>query len=390
MPRFETEGPEGAQPKPNRSDFSQWLQRGPNTFMPADNAKTVTHIPAGFYSIRNTREGFYLFKKDPKTDELISLPFDETQEVISSIDEFWTLREKFDEYGFTYKRGILLYGPPGTGKTSLINMICKILIEKMNGIVFTITDTTDLECYGTFVPEIFRIIEPTRPILTIIEDIDGLCESKSVETDLINMLDGIEQLDNVVYIATTNFAEKLSKRLLNRPNRFDKRVYVGYPTPKVRLEYIKFKLKESDRQRLNLKEMVELTKGLTISHIGEFIKLIVLFNKPMEEAIKQVKEINEKLSSHEYDKEDYARNKKSRGTSLGFNNRKVADEEEEIDWAGEEDYDHVYPKDDIEGEEDPGEYEKVPRGITDSYSGKEINSSLYGKLDGNDFFIPIR
>lgn len=49
---------------------------------------------------------------------------------METIYKFWDRESKFKEYGFVYKRGILLYGPPGTGKTSIINLISDELIKR--------------------------------------------------------------------------------------------------------------------------------------------------------------------------------------------------------------------------------------------------------------------
>src|SRR5882672_4950826 len=176
-----------------RVQYSQWLKRSNNTFLPTDNSKTQDRIDAGVYSINNNPNiGFYLVKKDLNLDELIQLPSVEGLQVISSIKKFWSRQDKFKEYGYAFKRGILLYGVPGGGKTSIINLLCQYLVENMDGVVFTLCSSNDLGMYTTFMPEIYRIIEKDRPIITIIEDIDGLCQERGIESQLINVLDGIE------------------------------------------------------------------------------------------------------------------------------------------------------------------------------------------------------
>ena len=288
----------------SRPNFTQWLQRGKSTFIPTDNSITVPKLEAGVYNIRHADGvGYYMFKKDLHLDELLELPMPETKEVLGSIKDFWNKRDLFKKYNFVYKRGLLLYGSPGTGKTSLINLLCRHLVKEMDGVVFVLTTESDLSSYEHVMPEIYRIIEPDRPIITLIEDIDGLCENKNSETRIINILDGIEQLENVVYIATTNYMERLSERITNRPNRFDRRIEVKSPNYECRKMYFKHKLKKDDLKKINLKEWCLKTEGLTLSHLGEVIKSVIIFGHDIDETIKILKDMRNVVSSRNYNKQ---------------------------------------------------------------------------------------
>jgi len=304
-----------------RVDYSQWLKRGTSTFLPTDNAKTVGRVDAGVYNLRYSQgTGFYIFKKTLHIDELLHLPSKAEEEVLEGITKFWEKKDKFKEYGFIYKRGILLYGPPGTGKTCLINIISDRMIKEHDGVVFVIQGGGDLDLYSKFIPEVFRTIEPNRPILTIIEDIDCFCTGGSTETELINVLDGIEQMDNVVYLATTNYTEKLPARLLNRPNRFDRRIKIGYPTAIVREAYLRKKLKphdliEIEKSKSPLKTWVSETKNMTLSHIGELIKSVIILDNKFEDAIKILRDLKDIPVSAAYNKGE------DEEASIGFKKR---------------------------------------------------------------------
>lgn len=288
----------------NRVVYTQWLKRGTNTFLPTDNAVTIPTVEAGVYNIRyNDNMGYFLVKKDLHLDELIYLPNPEGERVMSGIETFWKRKDKFKEYGYSYKRGILLYGVPGGGKTSIINLLSRKLVEDMNGVVFTVSSEEDLSMYKNFMPEIFRVIEPDRPIITIIEDIDGLCMHKDIETKLLNVLDGIEQLENVVYVATTNYTERLSERILNRPNRFDIRIEVKSPNDECRRIYFRHKIKQGDLNDEELEEWVAKTRGLTMAHLGEVIKSVLILGNSFDETIKNLRDLKIVPSSRNYDQE---------------------------------------------------------------------------------------
>lgn len=287
-----------------RVQYTQWLKRSNNTFIPTDNSKTQDTLDAGVYGINYSQDvGYYVVKKPLNLDELIELPSPEGAEVIESINTFWKRKDKFKEYGYAYKRGVLLYGVPGGGKTSIINLLCKKLTTSMDGVVFTLSTSSDLERYTSFMPEIYRNIEKERPIITIIEDIDGMCQDKNIESALLNVLDGIEQLENVVYLATTNYMERLSERITNRPNRFDRRIEVKSPSAECRRIYFNHKLKEGDKKVVDMDMWVARTEGMTMAHLGEVIKSVLILGNDFEETIEKLDGMKQAVNSRNYNQE---------------------------------------------------------------------------------------
>ena len=81
-------------------------------FVPA--FKSVDKVPAGIYEIVWNRSlSQHTIKKQPfKTDELYQLPSYEIQDILKDIQNFWDRRDKYREYNFVHKRGILMYGEP--------------------------------------------------------------------------------------------------------------------------------------------------------------------------------------------------------------------------------------------------------------------------------------
>lgn len=288
----------------NRVQYTQWLKRGTNIFLPTDNSITCPKIESGVYTIcHNNDIGYYILKKELNLDELIQLPSPEAVEVMDSLDYFWKRKDKFKEYGYAYKRGVLLYGVPGGGKTSIINLLCKKLVDEMDGVVFTMSSDDDLAYYKNFMPEIYRVIERDRSIITIIEDIDGLCQNKDTETRLINVLDGIEQLENVVYLATTNYTERLSERIMNRPNRFDRRIEVKSPNTECRRMYFEKKLKPDDLSAINIDEWITQTEGMTMAALGEVIKSVIILGDSFEETVNRLSGMSKLINSRNYNKD---------------------------------------------------------------------------------------
>jgi SpoVK/Ycf46/Vps4 family AAA+-type ATPase len=120
----------------------------------------------------------------------------------------------------------------------------------------------------------FRKIEPDRQVLVIIEDIDALIEMYR-ESDFLNMLDGEAQLQNVVYVATTNYPEKLDKRFKDRPSRFDTIRKIDMPSEAARGTYLKVKLPNVTEEVLE--DFVLNSKGYSIAYLRELIVLTQCF-----------------------------------------------------------------------------------------------------------------
>ncbi len=272
-----------------------------NNQYPEFQVQLTKTIPAGFYDIGyDSNTGKYFVRKiNYTTDKILELPMPEISSVMKDIKTFWKKEKDFKRYELTYKRGVLLFGPPGCGKTHLIQLIIKQLIEEEKGIVFKIDNAGDVESYSAFMQSTFKVIEPKRRIVTIIEDIDGLFHSsKQIETLLLNILDGMNQMDNIVYVATTNYPEELAERIKNRPSRFDRRYNIELPNSEVREFYLRHTLKEEDLNNKNFKidlnRWVKETEGLSVAHLRELIVSTVIQGNTFEETIEILKEFNEK------------------------------------------------------------------------------------------------
>jgi ATP-dependent 26S proteasome regulatory subunit len=257
--------------------YCQWSISG-SKFYPA--FVTADKLESGFYEVGHDQQGFYFQKKETSTDTLYGLPNAELMDIVADIENFWERSDVYKKYGFLHKRGILMFGDPGNGKSGIIQLCTKHLIEKMNGIVVNLSHADQIEWFNT-ISQHLREIEPERPLIVILEDIDAIAGEGSWSTSmLLNMLDGVKQIDNVVYIATTNYPDKLEERITNRPSRFDRRYEILPPSKEVRESFIKHKLREGDsNMKLDVKLWVEKTEGMSLSHLKElFISVVVMGN----------------------------------------------------------------------------------------------------------------
>lgn len=277
--------------KSAHSNKVQYLVDG-EKYIPA--GKSSGSLPPGYYTPQfEYTIGYHLVLNRVVSEETIIFPDNVVSEVLSNIKTFWTSKAKYVDYGFVYKRGILLYGVPGTGKTSVINAICQNIIDDLSGIVITITDHEELKNFKKL-SQYIRDIEPEKPLVLLFEDIDNLFGGDD-ESMLLNLLDGKFQLDNVVYIATTNYPDKLAERIINRPSRFDLVREVELPSAEVRRHYLKAKMRETDFGSHTLDEWVDKTEGLSIAHIKEAILSVVVQHEDFDVVMERMREVVKKV-----------------------------------------------------------------------------------------------
>ena len=183
--------------KKDSLNYSQWAIQSGGRYTPT--MSTTSRLPSGFYEIGHDGQmGTFMELKKVNTDELYQLPSPELTDIIEDIEKFWDRADRYKEYGFLHKRGILLYGEPGAGKSGIIQLCTKHLIEKMNGIVINLTNGDQIELYSKFISSL-RTVEPNRPLIVILEDIDGIAGEGTWSTSmLLNLLDGVTSAVNQV------------------------------------------------------------------------------------------------------------------------------------------------------------------------------------------------
>ena len=273
--------------KPVSNSPTCWGTLQDEEFTPAFTS--VPKVPAGIYEVVWNRQlNQHTLKKQPfKTDELYQLPSYEIMDILRDIQNFWDRKDKYKEYNFVHKRGILMYGEPGCGKSGIIQLIAKQLIEN-DGIIINIKDQDDVDYFMDFIST-FRKIEPNRPLIVLLEDIDSIAGENSHSTSrLLNILDGVKQIEDVVYIATTNYPEKLQDRITNRPSRFDRRYKVELPNEEIREAYIRHKLTDEDIENVDIKEWVKRTEGMSLSHLKEVVISTIVMGREFEEVMENL------------------------------------------------------------------------------------------------------
>jgi AAA+ superfamily predicted ATPase len=272
-------------------DYSQW-QVGPNGKYRAA-ARTVANLPSGVYKIEQDDNGLYLQLQAVISDNIVELPETANVHVLNGMKIFWKRKDRYEKFGFVYKRGVLLWGPPGSGKSVTINLLMKELIS-LDGIVLLCGHPD----YLAHMLQRIRQMEPDRPIIVVMEDIDEIIE-KHGEHSILSMLDGENQIANVVYVATTNYPQKLGPRIINRPSRFDERIKVDMPSAVARRAYLKFAAPDLTEDELD--KWVKDTENFSVAHLRELVAACYCLDQEYKVTLKRLKSMFDKKPKSDRD-----------------------------------------------------------------------------------------
>lgn len=271
--------------------FSQWSTPDNKIYFPA--GEVVKKLPPGYYSINQGMNGYYLSRNDIKTEGLINFPDSDSDKVVEEINKFWLLEDKFKKSDVPFKRGMLLYGPPGSGKSCVLRQAVYSMIEDHQGIVADFENPYMVKAGY----EMIRQIHPKMPIVFLMEDVDALLR-RGNESEMLNLLDGMYNIDKVIFLATTNYPEQLGSRIMNRPSRFDKRYLIGMPTESARKAYLMSKQLTEDEAIRWAKD----TEGFSIAHLKELFVANKIFGDLYEDALKTLKVMSVGPNSQSFDK----------------------------------------------------------------------------------------
>uniref|UniRef100_A0A7S0W9G2 AAA+ ATPase domain-containing protein n=1 Tax=Hemiselmis tepida TaxID=464990 RepID=A0A7S0W9G2_9CRYP len=158
--------------------------------------------------------------------------------------------EIFFKIGIKIPKGVLLHGPPGTGKTLLTKSIAFNLKATFLKIVASGIVDKYIGESARIVREIFSFAKQNTPCIIFIDEIDAIggrrfSEGSSADREiqrtlieLLNQLDGFEELLSVKTIMATNRPDVLDPALL-RPGRLDRKLKIDLPDLSARFKIFK-------------------------------------------------------------------------------------------------------------------------------------------------------
>ena len=191
-----------------------------------NNEYNKNDIIASYDIVAKNSSDWYSYRDDCKKRKFDSYFLDDNikKEIVTFIKNWESNKEIFNKKGLKYKTGLLLYGAPGTGKSTLAH----VLASEFNFTLVNIDTATFDDLNLTEVSQ--AINNEYGKVLVFIDEIDVLFKSRDEKltdeenkrvTKLLQFLDGSVSPDNVLFVATTNYIDRLDKAIL-RKGRFDK------------------------------------------------------------------------------------------------------------------------------------------------------------------------
>lgn len=173
----------------------------------------------------------------------------EEKEELEEIVDFLKAPRKYTQLGARIPKGVLLEGPPGTGKT----LLAKAVAGEAGVPFFSISGSDFVEMFvgvgASRVRDLFQDAKKNAPCIVFIDEIDAVARRRGTgmggghderEQTLNQMLvemDGFGVNEGIIVMAATNRVDILDPAIL-RPGRFDRKVVVGRPDVRGRLEIL--------------------------------------------------------------------------------------------------------------------------------------------------------
>jgi len=269
-------------------------------YIRSKRSATKVEITPGIHKAISTMAGLQLVDAGFKNDKLLE-SFDNTKEIIEKVDCFLRNMDIYKELGRDdVKRCMLLYGPPGTGKTASVSVLAKKYVaDGETAVLIWKTDVIDADSMKDFISN-FEY-KGVKKLFFIAEDIGGVeVEDARIasKSSLLSLLDNQEKTFTIptLIIATTNFPGMFLANIANRPQRFDDKIKMDYPSSEARKELFKFIGKDRVTNE-DIEYVAESKfKQFTPAHLQEIVIRSAIYEqaikKTMDDMVEEIEQYN--------------------------------------------------------------------------------------------------
>ena len=222
---------------------------------------------------------------------------DELRELVSQVFYSRALGEYAKNYGAKPVKGVLLYGPPGTGKTSIARAIAsffpKSQVRYVNGpeLMNKFVGESESALRNLFAEaqSAWQLYKENSPLHVIIfDEIDasfpkrgtrsgGTGVDDKMTSQMLTLMDGLDDIGNVLIIGTTNRPDMLDDAL-KRENRFSLMLEIGLPDTVTRKEILELKTQQPRSSHLleegvDFQYWAERSAGFSGADLEQFVRM---------------------------------------------------------------------------------------------------------------------
>lgn len=232
---------------------------------------------------------------------------DEAVEELEEVRDFLADPERFRKLGAKIPRGVLLVGPPGTGKT----LLAKAVAGEAGVPFFTISGSEFVEMFvgvgASRVRDLFKNAKEQAPAIIFIDEIDavgrqrgaglggGHDEREQTLNQLLVEMDGFEESESVILIATTNRPDVLDPALL-RPGRFDRQITVDRPDVRGREQILRVHAANKPLDTdVSFEKLAQLTVGFAGADLANLLNEAALLTARRNRSLISMDEIEESM-----------------------------------------------------------------------------------------------
>lgn len=207
------------------------------------------------------------------------------EELVEAVQ--WPLRQDalFRRYGVTPPKGIMIHGVPGTGKTLLV----KALAHESGVNFISVKGPSLMSRYvgesERAIRDVFRTARQAAPSILYFDEIDSLTPVRGsdsgpqsqftdrVISQFLSEMSGIEDMDGVVVVATTNRIDRIDPALFSA-GRFELVLELPLPDEAAREEIFKIHLRKMPLSPdVDLAELARETRGFDGAEIAGICRI---------------------------------------------------------------------------------------------------------------------
>ncbi len=211
--------------------------------------------------------------------------YETEKEELKRLCDIFNNREKYKSKGAKLPKGIIFYGEAGTGKT----LFSKVMACECGLKVFKIDlgDVEDESMICRHIKKTFvKAAKYKNPTMVFFDEMDKVLpngteeyytdRSKTILTQLLTLIDGMDSSDNIVFVATCNNYGVLPSTL-TRPGRMDKKIGIGLPSYSSRVALLEMYMKKSlCRFEVETKEIAKLCAGFSCAALETLVNECLL------------------------------------------------------------------------------------------------------------------